>query len=126
VRTMGYAIPEELVGHVKTVVPTTGFTTPNFRTSKTGQGRSTSISASSKGTTESQIQRRIDSSCSETITPQCLEDLYGIPTKPVTNPNLRLAVPAYNDEFANREDLKVYIPFYLGSSFTQPGRTISY
>ncbi|KAJ6573379.1 subtilisin-like protein [Mycena vulgaris] len=72
VRTLGYSIPSSLHGHVKYVHPTILFPNPNARTpSISFQGTTVALTKHSKS----------PSSCDESaVTPDCLIDLYGIPT----------------------------------------------
>ncbi|KAJ7234946.1 Pro-kumamolisin, activation domain-containing protein [Mycena rebaudengoi] len=43
------------------------------------------------------------------ITPICLQDLYGIPTTPATQPNNTLLVTAYDFEWAQTSDLQLFL-----------------
>jgi tripeptidyl-peptidase I len=51
--------------------------------------------------------RSVPSSCADTITPACLQALYGIPTEAANSTTNQLLVTAYVDEYANRDDLEV-------------------
>lgn len=49
----------------------------------------------------------VPASCASTITPACLQALYGIPTTPATTTSNKLGVSGYIEQFANEADLKV-------------------
>lgn len=53
--------------------------------------------------------RAVPASCASTITPACLQALYGIPTTKATQSTNKLAVSGFIDQFANSKDLKVGI-----------------
>ena len=97
VRTLAVYLPSQLVGHVDVIHPTTSFEDPNMRLTPVvsvpvGRGSS---------------KRDIPASCNSTITPTCLQDLYGIPATPATQTSNTLLVTAYQDEFAETADLSV-------------------
>lgn len=55
-------------------------------------------------------KRDVPSACAEFITlktPLCLQQLYGIPATPATQPGNILGVSGFNNEFANQVDLQV-------------------
>ncbi len=49
----------------------------------------------------------VPASCANTITPACLQALYGIPTTPATVKTNQLGVSGFIEQFANQADLKV-------------------
>lgn len=49
----------------------------------------------------------VPASCATTITPACLQSIYGVPTTSASAPSNTLAVSGYIDEWANEADLKV-------------------
>lgn len=51
--------------------------------------------------------RAVPSSCAKTVTPACLQDLYGIPTTLATQSTNQLGVSGFIEQFANQADLKV-------------------
>ena len=51
----------------------------------------------------------VPASCASTITPACLQALYGIPTAPATVRSNQLGVSGFIDQFANQADLRVAI-----------------
>ncbi|KAF7310501.1 Family S53 protease-like protein [Mycena chlorophos] len=102
VRTLSVSFPEELVGHVEVLHPTTEFTTPNPRLTPVAQ------MAVPLG------KRAVSESCNTivatgVITPQCLQELYGIPTTPATEKSNTLLVTGYVEQFAQRADLKSFL-----------------
>ncbi|KAF9061050.1 family S53 protease-like protein [Rhodocollybia butyracea] len=96
VRTLSFSFPSELVGHVNTAHPTTTFTIPGI--DPNSQLHWTSIG-----------DAKINPDCNSTITPACLEDLYGIPTTPATQKSNKLQVNGYDGEFAQVADLQSFI-----------------
>ncbi len=53
--------------------------------------------------------RAVPSSCATTITPTCLQDLYGIPTTPATQSSSVLGVSGFIQQFANEADLSTFL-----------------
>jgi tripeptidyl-peptidase-1 len=73
IRTLEYSIPAELKGHIELVHPTISF--PDFNVA------SPVFSSPVKNSDfVENAKRAVPSSCASTITPTCLQDLYGIPT----------------------------------------------
>ncbi|KAF7368588.1 Family S53 protease-like protein [Mycena venus] len=93
-RTLSVSLPEELVGHVEVLHPTTAFDGPGTRPRLASGTRS---------------RRAVPpDSCmgpNDTITPACLQTLYGIPTTPATQTNSTLFVTGYTEQWAQRADL---------------------
>ncbi|KAF5320741.1 hypothetical protein D9619_001200 [Psilocybe cf. subviscida] len=59
---------------------------------------------------ESSVQSRaIPASCGTTVTPSCLQALYGIPTARATNSKNVLAVSGFIEQFANQADLTTFL-----------------
>lgn len=56
----------------------------------------------------------VPASCATTITPACLQALYGIPTAAATQKANTLAVSGFIDQFANQADLKVSLSSSAG------------
>jgi hypothetical protein len=50
---------------------------------------------------------RADSSCSNQITPTCLQDIYGIPSDPVQNTHNGILVTGFLGEFPQDADTQV-------------------
>ncbi|KAF7350713.1 Family S53 protease-like protein [Mycena sanguinolenta] len=102
-RTLSVSLPNELVGHVDVVHPTTEFTDPN----------------PSLVSPKSFIPNKRDTptSCNTsephgTITPSCLQDIYGIPTSPATQSNNTLLVTGYVGEWAQAADLQTFLTLW--------------
>jgi tripeptidyl-peptidase-1 len=96
-RTLSVSLPQELVGHVQVIHPTTAFVKPGGR----------------MGSMIEHVQHNKRApSCNTSLpdgimTPACLQSIYGIPTTPATQSNNALLVTAYQDEFAQTADLEV-------------------
>ncbi|EED77904.1 family S53 protease-like protein [Postia placenta Mad-698-R] len=95
VRTMSYAVPQTLAAHLTVVYPTT---TKGKTGGKAGGKANSTASASG-----------VAASCANTITPACLQSLYGIPTTPATQSSNQLGVSGFIDQFANQADLKTFL-----------------
>ncbi|KAJ3741833.1 subtilisin-like protein [Lentinula detonsa] len=104
VRTLGYSIPSDLQPHVKAVHPTTSFNGPLRARSP--------ITAVSVAKSASSVEKRttVPADCNSTITPSCLQDLYGIPTKLVSpSTKSKLGVAGYTPQNADAEDLATFL-----------------
>ncbi|KAJ6493176.1 family S53 protease-like protein [Mycena sanguinolenta] len=101
-RTLSVSLPTELVGVVDVVHPTTDFTDPNPRllpsTKFIHNKRDTPASCDSS-----------DPSGTGTITPSCLQDIYGIPATPATQSNITLLVTGYLEQWAQTADLETFL-----------------
>ncbi|KAJ7176048.1 family S53 protease-like protein [Mycena crocata] len=98
-RTLSVSFPEELVGHVDVVHPTTEFIEPNVRLAPARVNLD---------------KRAPDPSCNSSIatgvvTPACLQNLYGIPTTPATEKGNTLLVTGYVGQFAQAADLSAFL-----------------
>lgn len=49
-----------------------------------------------------------DASCGCSVTPACLQSLYGIPSTPATQSSNKIGVSGFIDQYANKKDLQVY------------------
>ncbi|KAJ7870933.1 subtilisin-like protein [Mycena olivaceomarginata] len=98
-RTLSVSLPQELVGHVQVIHPTTAFVKPGGR----------------MGSMIEHVQHNKRApSCNTSVpdgimTPACLQSIYGIPTTPATQSNNALLVTAYQDEFAQTADLEKFL-----------------
>ncbi|KAJ6482749.1 family S53 protease [Mycena sanguinolenta] len=94
IRTLAYSIPADLQAHIDNVHPTTSFTrpltVPKFTAIKAGK-------------------RAVPTSCDSTITPTCLQDIYGIPATPATQLTNKLGVSGFIEQWANEADLKEFL-----------------
>ncbi|TFK49384.1 subtilisin-like protein [Heliocybe sulcata] len=117
VRTLSYSIPQELVGHLDLVHPTITFPNPYSHLPVVS-------SPAPKNVT---VDAAVPSSCARTVTPTCLQDLYGIPTTPATESSNRLAVSGFIEQYANQADLRTFLRSYrtdISSSTTFTLETI--
>ncbi|VDB96160.1 unnamed protein product [Peniophora sp. CBMAI 1063] len=109
VRTLEYSIPASLKGHLSYIHPTTIF--PTF------QAKSTVLKVTPlSSVTDAPIQTRSTDPkydyCKEYITPACIEHMYGLPTDPATaiaNANDSITVTAYDLEYVQKDDLKMFL-----------------
>jgi tripeptidyl-peptidase-1 len=97
-RTLSVSLPSQLVGHVDVISPTTDFINPNPHLTPW-----TNVNLAKRGPAPSCNT----SDASGIMTPACLQDLYGIPTAPATQPNNGLLVTGYVDNWAQSADLSV-------------------
>ncbi|KAH8108266.1 family S53 protease-like protein [Phellopilus nigrolimitatus] len=104
VRTLAYSIPTELQGHLDLVHPTITFENPFAHLPVV----SSPLSATAK---EQNLTSRasVPSSCDSTITPACLQALYGIPTTLATENSSTLGVSGFIEQYANQADLTSFL-----------------
>ncbi|KAE9405293.1 family S53 protease [Gymnopus androsaceus JB14] len=100
-RTLSYSIPVDLKQHIDLVYPTTDF----VRLSK---GPKLEVHE----TSDKLATRAVAASCQSAVIPQCLQNLYGIPTTPATNSLNTLFVSGFDDEWAQEEDLEEFLSIY--------------
>ncbi|KAF7306473.1 Family S53 protease-like protein [Mycena indigotica] len=103
IRTLSVSLPQELVGHVEVLHPTTEFTTPNPRL---GPIASMPLPADKRATVPASCNSNV---ATGVITPACLQDLYGIPTTPATEKSSTLLVTGYVGQFAQSADLSSFL-----------------
>jgi tripeptidyl-peptidase-1 len=112
-RTLAYSLPDALVGHVDTIIPTTSFDVDNGHV----------LPRRKLG--DAPTKRATMASCDDFITPACLQvgvgryargipdmtshlqALYGIPLTPATDKNVTLLVTGYVDQWPQTHDLIV-------------------
>ncbi|KAJ7636361.1 family S53 protease-like protein [Roridomyces roridus] len=102
VRTLSYAIPAEMVSHIRYVHPTTAFVPPPARAA-------TSVT--------------IPASCAFDTNPGCLQDVFGIPSDKANHSSSNiLGVAGYVEQYANEADLTRFLtntrPDLNGSTFS--------
>ncbi|KAJ3883454.1 subtilisin-like protein [Lentinula edodes] len=97
IRTLQYSIPRDLVSHINVIHPTTSFDLAKPLSISVSYGKRSSESSN------------LNSSCADTITPQCLQDLYDIPATPATQPSNRIAVPGMIEYWAQYADLEAFL-----------------
>jgi tripeptidyl-peptidase-1 len=101
VRTLAYSVPAALAPHIATAHPTLTFTNPYAGgpplvapiVNSVGKGASPEIAAS----------------CATTVTPACVQALYGLPTGKANATGNALTVTGYIDQYAQNADLKVCV-----------------
>ncbi|KAI0823344.1 family S53 protease [Trametes gibbosa] len=105
IRTLSYSIPADLKGHLDFVHPTTVFAQPF-----TGSVFSFVPSRADKPAPAVNLtSNAVPASCATTITPACLQALYGIPATPATQKSNTLGVSGFIEQFANQQDLKTFL-----------------
>ncbi|KAF9814359.1 hypothetical protein IEO21_05154 [Rhodonia placenta] len=105
IRTLSYSIPTDLKGHLDLVHPTTTFTPPSAKLP---------IHAVKFA---GNVTKRDIGDCSRFVDPQCLEELYGIPTTAATESSNYLVVTGYNNEYPSTTDLVDFLgPFQSAES----------
>ncbi|KAJ7283220.1 subtilisin-like protein [Mycena rebaudengoi] len=106
VRTLAYSIPASLRNHIRVVHPTT-FTSSRSFGGPMHSSPMVSVSkvpgASAVNTTEA------PTACGDTMTPNCLQSLYELPSKPATNATNSLLVTGFLRQFANKNDISQFI-----------------
>ncbi|EJD00678.1 family S53 protease-like protein [Fomitiporia mediterranea MF3/22] len=116
VRTLAYSIPTELQGHLNLVHPTITFENPFAHLPV--------VSSPLKAVAEEQnlTTRAVPSSCASTVTPACLQAMYGIPTTKATQSSSTLGVSGFIEQFANSADLQTFLkslrPDLAGTTFS--------
>ncbi|CAK5281042.1 unnamed protein product [Mycena citricolor] len=102
-RTMSVSLPNEMVGVVNVIHPSTAFAPPPSK-----------IAPPLIQTPLSTLKRDVSASCNTSdpsgiTTPTCLQELYGIPATPATQPDGTIFVTAYGLEFAQTADLQLFL-----------------
>ncbi|KAJ7057595.1 subtilisin-like protein [Mycena amicta] len=114
-RTLSVSLPVELAGHVDVIHPSTQFASP-----KTKQRLASNVNFPAAGKRTLPPRSRVvkrgtpDPSCDASvptgiITPQCLQDLYGIPSTAATQPGNSILVTGYEDQWAQEADLSQFL-----------------
>ncbi|ETW82604.1 serine protease S53 [Heterobasidion irregulare TC 32-1] len=106
VRTLEYSIPASLQGHLDFVHPTIIFPTSLNRKPVVAipLPKVKSVVADANLTSNA-----VPSSCSTTVTPACLQAMYGIPTTLATQSSNKIAVTGYIDQYPQKSDLKSFL-----------------
>ncbi|PIL32648.1 hypothetical protein GSI_05352 [Ganoderma sinense ZZ0214-1] len=99
--TDSYSIPPELEEHLAFVYPTT-----NILPAIVSNPSVTKISLAKHSRRTRSKRAAIPSSCTTTITPQCLQAIYNIPATPATAPGNSIGVSGFANEVANQTDLQ--------------------
>ncbi|OCH85122.1 family S53 protease-like protein [Obba rivulosa] len=96
IRTLQYSIPMGFESHIDLIHPTVQFPI------KMAGPQLVSAQPSNTDATPA-------SSCASAITPQCLLDLYGIPSTPAKDKSNVLGVSSFEDDWANTADLQQFL-----------------
>ncbi|KAJ4496106.1 subtilisin-like protein [Lentinula edodes] len=125
VRTLEYSVPDELQEHIRAIHPTTSFYhSAGARViSLSGHHKSSSSvtpqadvnnKASSSSTSSSAIPTSTASfsKCNDTVTPACLQTLYGLPTGVIKTSNSTIGVSAFGGQDANKADLTSFLKLF--------------
>ncbi|KDR69079.1 hypothetical protein GALMADRAFT_104369 [Galerina marginata CBS 339.88] len=108
VRTLSYSIPATLQSHIDAIHPTTTFDNPRVYLPLISTTKPPAHVP--QGNTELEgILPPLLCNAGLTITPACLQALYGIPTSPATQSSNVLAVSGFIDQFANKADLTMFL-----------------
>ncbi|KAK7025066.1 family S53 protease [Favolaschia claudopus] len=101
-RTLTYSLPSEIAVHIADVHPSSTFNNPlsigpilsSPEPDRKGKGNSTGSNVAS---------------CATSVTPTCLQTLYGIPTTPATQSSNSIAVSGFIEQFAQKVDLASFL-----------------
>ncbi|KAJ6536611.1 family S53 protease-like protein [Mycena vulgaris] len=103
-RTLAYSLPAELHAHIEAMHPTTGFGRPLT------VGRAPIVTASDRPAINSTlVPDAVPASCATTVTPACLQAMYGIPTTLATQKSNSIAVAGFIEQFAQTRDLTTFL-----------------
>ncbi|KAJ6600476.1 family S53 protease-like protein [Mycena vulgaris] len=103
-RTLSISLPEELVGHVEVLHPTTAFDRPSMRADRRFSAAERRVRRRRRAVPPDSCKAADDS-----LTPACLQTLYGIPTTPATQTSSTLVVTGYTEQWAQRADLVKFL-----------------
>ncbi|KAM5534523.1 hypothetical protein V8D89_011855 [Ganoderma adspersum] len=103
IRTLSYALPKSLQGHVDLVHPTVTFPEPTDLTSPQSK---------TKRAFHNLVGRGGPSSCAKGTTPACLQDLYKIPKKAATHKGNSLGVTGFFGNNAHYSYLQKFLKTY--------------
>ncbi|KAI0716525.1 family S53 protease [Earliella scabrosa] len=99
-RTLSYSLPKHLHEHIEFVYPTTQFIPPVVPKASLRPIGSSQVSKRERGP---------DGICARSITPECLQQLYNIPSEPARSTNNSLYVTGMGGEVANHQDLQTFM-----------------
>lgn len=113
--TLDYSVPTSLTEFIETIQPTTDFSQVQGLPQIQAYGPDLSnltIEATS-------------SECSTQITPACLQSLYGLPTASVSKSSPGIAVPGFINEYANYNDLGLFLKQFRPDLNPPPSFTVA-
>ncbi|KAJ6482695.1 subtilisin-like protein [Mycena sanguinolenta] len=106
-RALSISLPEELVGHVEVLHPTTAFDTP-----RAGLASRSATRSRARRSTRRAIPPDSCIGPFNTTTPACLQTLYGIPSTPATQSSNTLMVAAYIGDWAQTAALELFLQMF--------------
>ncbi|RPD69200.1 family S53 protease-like protein [Lentinus tigrinus ALCF2SS1-7] len=112
VRTLSVTIPDDLEPHLQFIYPTTQFIVPLKPENPTFQ-----VVNPPK---LSRKRQSMPEQCAFEVFPECLQDLYHIPTAPATASGNSLGVSGYLSEFASTDDLDIFFDAFRPDVTTAP------
>ncbi|TFY50573.1 hypothetical protein EVG20_g11444, partial [Dentipellis fragilis] len=104
-RTLSYSIPASMNGHVNLVCPTTMFPIEARRSP-------VASSVARRSVMSSLTQRDTPISCNLTVTPTCIQGIYGLPATLATQSGNRIGVAGFDNEYVDEADLKLFLQNY--------------
>jgi tripeptidyl-peptidase-1 len=112
IRSLSYSVPKAVRDHIDMIQPTTRF----------GQIRSEGSSVLTQEAAPFSVAS-VDATCNNTITPDCLRNLYNFADYNVsTKAAVKLGITGYLEQYARYADLnqftKKFSPFAIGSNFS--------
>lgn len=117
--TLQYSVPTSLIGVLETMQPTTDFS--EVQGLPQIQAYGPDLSNLSTVSTEVTL-----SECNTQITPACLQSLYGLPTARVGKSSPGIAVPGFINEYANYNDLSLFLTQFRPDLNPPPSFTAAY
>lgn len=106
IQALQYSVPANLDSVIEVAHPTTSFSEPDPITPK--------LSSMNRRLTEREVKSGdsptsevVPASCDDSVTPACLQALYGIPTTPATQITNTIDVSGFLNEYAQQSDLTV-------------------
>ncbi|KAI0769585.1 peptidase S8/S53 domain-containing protein [Trametes elegans] len=109
IRTLSYSIPRYLAGHIQFVHPTISFISPRTRADTFVPVNPVHLK-SARSPIRSQ---RAPASCTFPVTPQCILDLYDVPSGTIAGHGENvLLVTGYDESYANEDDLKTFLTLF--------------
>ncbi|KIM88350.1 hypothetical protein PILCRDRAFT_814248 [Piloderma croceum F 1598] len=105
VRTLEYSLPSALQTKILAIHPTTSFSGPSRGPAVLALAKPDSMVSTLSNLTSDAVP----SNCNSTITPTCLQALYGIPTTAAKSASNSIGVTGMVDQFANKGDLAKFL-----------------
>jgi tripeptidyl-peptidase-1 len=113
IRTASYSVPQDVMEHIDLIHPTTFFgKTQAFRPVHIANGAAELFNepfVAAVDTIEPRQGSKIDTSCKQNITPNCLKQMYNVGDyKPDAKSGSKIAFGSFLNETSSVEDLKLY------------------